>query len=74
MGWIYSVGAVVLGLTFAVQAYRLWAGIRCDRRDPNLADDDYSDGTLKRAMQLFHASISYLAVIFLLVGLDPFVV
>jgi len=25
-------------------------------------------------MQLFHGSISYLAVIFLLVGLDPFVV
>jgi len=74
MGWIYSIGAVVLGVTFAVQAYRLWAGIRSDRRDPNLADGDYSEASLKRAMQLFHGSISYLAVIFLLVGLDPFVV
>ena len=33
-----------------------------------------SEASLKRAMQLFHGSISYLAVIFLLVGLDPFVV
>lgn len=74
MGWIYSIGAGVLGVAFAVQAYRLWAGIRSDRRDPNLADDDYSEASLKRAMQLFHGSISYLAVIFLLVGLDPFVV
>jgi heme O synthase-like polyprenyltransferase len=66
--------STMLGVAFAVQAYRLWAGIRSDRRDPDLADDDYSQASLKRAMQLFHGSISYLAVIFLLVGLDPFVV
>jgi len=73
MGWVYSIGTVVLGAAFLVQAYRLLSRIKADRRDAELTADDYSPASLKRAMQLFHGSITYLAVIFLLVGLDPFV-
>ena len=73
MGWVYSIGALVLGCAFLAQAYRLSARIKSDRGDAELTDDDYSSVSLKLAMQLFHGSITYLAVIFLLVGLDPFV-
>jgi len=73
MGWVYSVGAVLLGGAFLVQAYRLSARINIDRSAAEITDDDYSPASLKLAMQLFHGSITYLAVIFLLVGLDPFV-
>jgi protoheme IX farnesyltransferase len=73
MGWVYSVGALILGAAFLAQAYRLSSRIKSDRADSDLSDDDYSPHSLKLAMQLFHGSITYLAVIFLLVGLDPFV-
>ena len=60
MGWLYGVGAIVLGAAFIVLAYRLRASIS----DP--------DKTLVAAMRLFHGSISYLALLFLLVAVDPF--
>jgi len=77
MGWVYTIGAALLGAAFLVQAYRLWDSVRRDCRS-NAADcespeTDYSARSLKLSMQLFHGSITYLAVIFLLVGLDPFV-
>ncbi len=73
VGWVYGIGAGVVGALFLVQAYRLWSSIRRDRLSGS-NPDDYSAPTLKVAMQLFHGSISYLAIIFLLVGLSPFVV
>jgi len=71
MGVVYTVGASVLGVAFLAQAYRLWLSIRRDRRDTS---SEYSPQSLKLSMQLFHGSITYLAVLFLLVGIDPFVV
>ena len=77
MGWVYAIGAASLGAAFLVQAYRLWASVRRDCRsssvDGSSPQTDYSERSLKLSMQLFHGSITYLAVIFLLVGLDPFV-
>lgn len=71
MGVVYTVGASLLGVGFLAQGYRLWASIRRDRRENT---PEYSPVSLKLSMQMFHGSITYLAVIFLLVGLDPFVV
>jgi len=61
-GWIYGVGAAVLGAVFIAMAYRLKAVAKSG-----------SDVT-KDAMRLFHWSITYLALVFLLVALSPFVV
>lgn len=72
VGWVYGVGAALVGAVFLVQAYRLWAGVRRDRRS-KISTDEYSPATLRISMQLFHGSISYLAIIFLLVGVSPFV-
>lgn len=72
MGMLYAFGASLLGLLFAGQAVRLWRSIRLDSRDGEDDEDNYSERTLRFAMQLFHGSITYLAVIFLLVGVDPF--
>ncbi len=62
MGWIYGVGAVLLGAAFLVLAYQLQSTVRDVDADPSA-----------RAMRLFHGSITYLALLFLLVALDPFV-
>lgn len=72
VGWVYSIGAGLVGLAFLVQAYRLWGSVRRDHKDGAHADE-YSPMTLRVSMQLFHGSISYLAIIFLLVGVSPFV-
>lgn len=69
VGWVYVVGAAAVGSVFLGMAYRLWARIRDDRR----AGEEYSTRTVRVAMQMFHGSITYLAVVFLLVGLSPFV-
>lgn len=65
MGWVYSVGAVVLGTWFVWSAIALW------RRTKN-EDADYAE-LEKPAMRLFHGSITYLALLFLLIGIDPFI-
>jgi len=70
MGTVYAVGATVLGVAFLAQAYRLWASIRRDRGEDS---SEYSPRSLKLSMQMFHGSITYLAVLFLLVGINPFV-
>jgi len=59
MGIVYSVSAVVLGAVFLFEAYALSARIRKD------------DGPIK-PMRLFHYSITYLALLFLVVATDPF--
>jgi protoheme IX farnesyltransferase len=61
MGWVYIAAAAVLGAGFLVFGYRLHAVID----DPTQIN--------RRAMQLFHGSITYLALLFLAVALDPFV-
>lgn len=62
MGWVYTVGAVLLGAAFLWEAHTLHR--RVVRGEPDVT---------KAAMRLFHGSITYLALLFLLVALDPFV-
>jgi protoheme IX farnesyltransferase len=59
MSMVYLSGAAVVGAIFLVLAYRVRAGVGT----PSLEH---------RAMRLFHGSITYLAILFLLVGVDPF--
>jgi protoheme IX farnesyltransferase len=59
MGLVYLVGAVLLGGLFLALAYRVRAAVG-------------SDNLERLAMRLFHGSITYLAILFLLVGVDPF--
>jgi heme o synthase len=64
MGWVYSVGALVLGLWFTGVSLKLWILGRN-------TSSEYSD-IEKPAMRIFHGSITYLALLFLLIGVDPF--
>jgi protoheme IX farnesyltransferase len=57
MGWIYSVSALLLGLVFVWEAWVL-------RRRTRRGEDP-------KPMRLFHWSITYLALLFLVVALDP---
>ena len=57
MGWIYSVSALLLGMVFVWEAWLL-------RRRTRAGEDP-------RPMRLFHWSITYLALLFLVVALDP---
>jgi protoheme IX farnesyltransferase len=62
MGWVYGIGAALLGAGFLWEAYLLKRRIAA------------GSGTVTAtAMRLFHGSITYLALLFLLVALDPFV-
>ena len=63
MGWVYGIGAAVLGAAFIAQAH----GLR--RKVASGAPD-----VTATAMRLFQGSITYLALLFLLVALDPFLV
>lgn len=62
MGIVYTVSAVALGAAFLVMTYQLQSAARRDDAD-----------ITKIAMRLFHWSISYLALLFLAVAVDPFV-
>jgi protoheme IX farnesyltransferase len=62
MGWVYGVGAGVLGAAFLWEAHLLQRRIRAGSHD-----------AAATAMRLFHGSITYLALLFLLVAIDPFV-
>ncbi|MEZ5157350.1 MAG: heme o synthase [Candidatus Nanopelagicales bacterium] len=57
MGWIYSASALLLGAVFVWEAFTL-------RRRTQRGEDP-------RPMRLFHWSITYLALLFLFVALDP---
>lgn len=57
MGWIYSVSALLLGLVF------IWEAVALRQRTRR--------GEEPRAMRLFHWSITYLALLFLMVAIDP---
>lgn len=62
MGWVYTAVAVTLGVLFLYEAHALLYRIR--------RSDDEAD---VKPMRLFHGSISYLALLFLAVAIDPFV-
>ncbi|MDO8307901.1 MAG: heme o synthase [Actinomycetota bacterium] len=61
MGWAYGAGAVLLGAAFLAMAHGLRRAVRSG-----------SPAVSAVAMRLFHGSITYLALLFLLVALDPF--
>ena len=60
MGPVYSVSAIALGAAFLWEAHRLQFAVR--RGDDSL-----------RPMRLFHWSITYLALLFLAIAVDPFI-
>jgi protoheme IX farnesyltransferase len=60
LGWVYGAAAVVLGAAFLAEAHAL------QRRAARALDDDEL-----RPMRLFHGSISYLALLFAAVAIDP---
>lgn len=64
MGWVYTIGAVILGAWFVVISLGL---VKLTHRD----NADYED-LQKPAMRVFHGSITYLALLFLLIGIAPF--
>ncbi|GAA2084653.1 heme o synthase [Pseudolysinimonas kribbensis] len=57
MGVLYSVSAVLSGAWFLLESHRLYANA-------------IRDGEIK-PMRVFHASITYLTIVFIAVGLDP---
>jgi protoheme IX farnesyltransferase len=61
MSWVYAIGAALLGVAFLVQVYVLRRAVAQD-----------SPAITATAMRLFHGSITYLALLFLLVAVDPF--
>jgi protoheme IX farnesyltransferase len=61
MSWVYAIGAALLGAAFLVQTYVLRRAVAQD-----------STAITATAMRLFHGSITYLALLFLLVAVDPF--
>ena len=60
MSWLYSSAAIVFGGLFIYEAYAL--RIRVRRNEADL-----------KPMKLFHWSITYLSLVFLAVGIDPFI-
>jgi len=59
MTWLYSGIAIASGALFIYEAYALRSRVKRDLDDIN-------------PMRLFHWSISYLSLIFLAIGIDPF--
>jgi len=57
MGWIYAAAALASGAWFLLEAHRLYANA-------------IREGEVK-PMRVFHASITYLTIVFLAVGIDP---
>lgn len=62
MGWVYSITAVIVGALFLGATYQLRKVSRA------------GISTTKVAMRIFHGSITYLALLFLAIALDPFLV
>jgi protoheme IX farnesyltransferase len=59
MNWLYSSIAIVTGALFMFEAYALQSRVRKELDELN-------------PMRLFHWSISYLSLVFLAIGIDPF--
>jgi protoheme IX farnesyltransferase len=66
MGWVYGIGALILGIWFIAISLGL---VKRSHRE----NADY-DELQKPAMKVFHGSITYLALLFLLIGISPFLV
>jgi len=60
-GWVYAAAALALGGAFLVQAHALRGRVRSGLHDAAL-----------KPMRLFHWSITYLTLLFVAVGLSPF--
>lgn len=60
MGWVYTAVALLGGVWFIWEAHKLYF---------NVVQDDGR----ARPMRVFHLSITYLTLVFLAVGIDPFV-
>jgi protoheme IX farnesyltransferase len=60
MSWLYSVTAAIVGIWFINESLQLQKRVKRDVND--LAP-----------MRLFHLSISYLSILFLVIGIDPFI-
>lgn len=60
MSWLYTLTAVAVGIWFMQEAYKLRNRVKAK------ATDLYP-------MRLFHLSISYLSILFLVIGIDPFI-
>ncbi len=66
MGWFYTAVAGTLGVLFLYEAHALLFRVRkASHGGPQKAAD-------VKAMRLFHGSISYLALLFLAIAIDPF--
>lgn len=59
-GWVYPAAAALLGAAFLLEAYRLLARVRAGVTGPAL-----------KPMRLFHWSNTYLALLFVVVAIDP---
>ncbi len=59
-GLVYTVTATVAGGVFIREAHQLWSGAKRGAAD-------------LRPMRLFHYSITYVSLLFLAIGLDPFI-
>lgn len=57
MGWLYTIAALASGAWFVLESHKLYAAAIRDRE--------------LKPMRVFHASITYLTLVFLAVGLDP---
>ena len=64
MGWVYTIGSVGLGVWFVVISLGL---MKLSHRE----NADYQE-LQNPAMRVFHGSITYLALLFLLIGITPF--
>jgi protoheme IX farnesyltransferase len=60
-GWVYTITAIAAGAWFLWESHALYA--RAQR-------EEIED---KKAMKVFHGSISYLTLLFLALAIDPFV-
>ena len=78
MGLVYTIGAVGLGAMFLVMAYQVQraihrAGSDGSARLPSTSPNASSESSVESiSMRLFHGSILYLAALFLLIAVDPF--
>lgn len=59
MNWLYSITAIGTGIWFMQEAFKLQARVKADEAE-------------LKPMKLFHLSITYLTVLFVVVGIDPF--
>ena len=78
MGLVYTIGSIGLGAMFLVMASQVQraihrAGSDGSARTPSTTPNSSSESSVESiSMRLFHGSILYLAALFLLIAVDPF--